>query len=104
MNEKALRTLEYNKIIILLTAQATSQSGKALCAQLTPSCDLAAIRLAQQQTADALTRIYQKGSLSFAGNHDMGPSIKRLEIGGSLSIEEFLRLCSLLEVAKRAKA
>ena len=104
MNEKALRTLEYNKIITLLTAQATSQSGKALCAQLTPSCDLAAIRLAQQQTADALTRIYQKGSLSFAGNHDMGPSIKRLEIGGSLSIEEFLRLCSLLEVAKRAKA
>lgn len=104
MNEKALRTLEYNKIITLLAAQATSQSGKALCAKLTPSFDLAAIRLAQQQTADALTRIYQKGSLSFAGNHDMGASIKRLEIGGSLGIEELLRLCSLLEVARRAKA
>lgn len=104
MNEKALRTLEYNKIITLLTEQATSQSGKELCKNLKPSTDLTAIRLAQRQTGDALTRIYQKGSLSFAGNHDMGASIKRLEIGGTLGIEEFLRLCSLLEVAKRAKA
>lgn len=104
MNEKALRTLEYNKIITLLTEQATSQSGRELCRNLKPSTDLSAIRLAQQQTGDALTRIYRKGSLSFAGNHDMGASIKRLEIGGTLGIEEFLRLCSLLEVAKRAKA
>ena len=104
MNVKSLRTLEYNKIITMLTDQATSQSGKALCAKLMPSTDLSAIRLAQQQTADALTRIYQKGAPSFSGNHDMGPSIKRLEIGGTLSIEEFLRLCSLLEVARRAKA
>ena len=104
MNEKALRTLEYNKIITLLTEQATSQSGRELCRNLKPSTDLSSIRLAQQQTGDALTRIYRKGSLSFAGNHDMGASIKRLEIGGTLGIEEFLRLCSLLEVAKRAKA
>lgn len=104
MNEKALRTLEYNKIITLLTEHASSQSGKELCKKLKPSTDLAAIQLAQQQTADALTRIFKKGSLSFAGNHDMGASIKRLEIGGTLGIEEFLRLCSLLEVAKRAKA
>lgn len=104
MNEKALTTLEYNKIITLLTEQASSRSGKELCKKLKPSTDLAAIELAQQQTADALTRIFQKGSLSFAGNHDMGASIKRLEIGGTLGIEEFLRLCSLLEVAKRVKA
>lgn len=103
MNEKVLKTLEYNKIINLLIEQATSQSGKELCRQLKPSTDLSAIQLAQQQTGDALTRIYQKGSLSFAGNHNMGASLKRLEIGGALSIEEFLRLCSLLEVTKRAK-
>ena len=103
MNEKALRTLEYNKIITLLAEQASSQSGKDLCQKLTPSVDLETIKLAQKQTGDALTRIYQKGSISFAGNHNMGASLKRLEIGGALSIEEFLRLCSLLEVAKRVK-
>jgi DNA mismatch repair protein MutS2 len=104
MNKKALHTLEYHKIIDMLSECATSVSGKALCQNLTPSVNLAEIRLAQQQTSDALTRIYQKGSLSFSGAHNVGASLKRLEVGGSLSIGEFLKIASLLEVAKRAKA
>lgn len=104
MNKKALHTLEYHKIIDMLTECATSASGKTLCQNLTPSVSLAEIQLAQQQTSDALTRIYQKGSLSFSGIHNIGASLKRLEVGGALSIEEFLKIASLLEVAKRAKA
>lgn len=104
MNKKALHTLEYHKIIDMLTECATSASGKTLCQNLTPSVSLAEIQLAQQQTSDALTRIYQKGSLSFSGIHNIGASLKRLEVGGALSIGEFLKIASLLEVAKRAKA
>lgn len=104
MNEKALHTLEYNKIIDLLCEHATCSQGKELCRHLKPSTDLAQIRLAQQQTSDALTRIYQKGSLSFSGTHNIGASLKRLEIGGVMNIEELLKTASLLEVAKRAKA
>jgi len=51
-----------------------------------------------------VSRIYKKGSMNLSGIHDVGASMKRLEIGGSLSITEFLRLTSLLEAAKRAKA
>lgn len=104
MNEKVFRTLEYHKMIDLLCEHATCASGKELCRQLLPSVDLEQIQLAQRHTADALTRIYQKGSLSFSGVHNIGASIKRLEIGGVLNIEELLRVASLLEVAKRAKA
>ena len=57
MNERALRTLEYNKIITQLTEQATSAAGKELCRSLMPSVDLEEIQLAQRQTADALSRI-----------------------------------------------
>ncbi len=103
MNEKALNTLEYYKIIDMLCSHATSASGRELCRNLKPSADLSEIQLAQQQTSDALTRIFQKGSLSFAGTHNLGASFKRLEIGGTLSIEELLRIASLLEVAKRAR-
>lgn len=103
MNEKALKTLEYNKIIDLLTEHASSQAGADLCRKLKPGTDLNAIQLAQQQTKDALSRIYQKGSLSFSGLHNIGASLKRLEIGGTLGMEELLRIASLLEVAKRAK-
>lgn len=104
MNKKSLRTLEYNKIIDLLCEHATCSQGRELCRHLKPSKDLAQIRLAQQQTSDALTRIYQKGSLSFSGTHNIGASLKRLEIGGVMNIEELLKTASLLEVAKRAKA
>ncbi len=104
MNKKALQTLEYHKIINMLTECATSASGKSLCQNLTPSVSLEEIQLAQQQTSDALTRIYQKGSLSFSGIHNIGASLKRLEVGGALSIGEFLKIASLLEVTKRAKA
>ena len=104
MNKKALNTLEFNKIIDMLSDFATSASGRELCQNLCPSTDLAKIEFAQQQTGDALTRIYQKGSLSFSGVHNLGGSLKRLEIGGTLGIEELLKVASLLEVSKRAKA
>lgn len=104
MNEKVLKTLEYHKIITMLSECATSASGRELCRNLRPSADLADIQLAQQQTSDALTRIYQKGSLSFSGTHNVGASLKRLEIGGTLGIEELLKIASLLEAAKRAKS
>lgn len=104
MNEKVLKTLEYNKIIELLTEYSTSESGRELCRKLKPMTDLEAIEAAQAQTRDALSRIFKKGSLSFSGLHNIGASLKRLEIGGTLGIEELLRIASLLEVAKRAKA
>lgn len=104
MNEKVLKTLEYNKIIDLLTEYATSESGRELCRKLKPMTDLEAIDDAQAKTRDALSRIFKKGSLSFSGLHNIGASLKRLEIGGTLGIEELLRIASLLEVAKRAKA
>lgn len=104
MNEKALKTLEYTKIINLLVEQATSKSGKELCRNLLPSLSLAEIESAQKQTGDALSRIFKKGGLSFSGVHDVGASLKRLEIGGILNIEELLRIASLLEAAKRAKS
>ena len=104
MNQKALKTLEYNKIIELLESFASSAPGKELCHRLTPLDDLTEIQAMQQETADALSRIYQKGSLSFAGVRNIRASLKRLEIGSTLGTGELLEICSLLENANRAKA
>lgn len=104
MNEKALKILEYYKIIELLEGFATSRMGKEMCRHLTPSDDLAEIEVMQQETADALSRVYQKGSLSFGGVKDIRGSLKRLEIGGTLGTGELLDIAGLLENAGRAKA
>ena len=103
MNQKALKILEYDKIIELLTAKATCELGKMQCRELVPMHDLEEIRMAQHQTADALRRVYAKGSISFAGTVNIGASLKRLEIGGSLNAPELLRICGLAETAGRVK-
>ena len=104
MNEKVLHTLEYNKILDQLTEYAFSADAKSRCQKLRPITDRARIEQLQQQTSDALSRLFKYGSLSFSGVTDIRDSLKRLEIGGALSAIELLRVCSLLESAKRAKA
>ena len=71
---------------------------------LTPSGDLAAIRSMQSQTADALKRLFRKGSISFGNAKDIRPSLKRLSVGGSLNQSELLAIAGLLENAGRVKA
>jgi len=104
MNKKTLKKLEYDKIIELLEAHASSPGGKFSCRRLTPMNDINEIELAQEQTAAAFTRIVKKGRLSFSGAYGVEDSLKRLEIGGSLSLAELLRICKLLETTTRAKA
>ena len=104
MNEKSLQILEYPKIIAQLEDHATSALGRQLCKALLPSSDLPEITQAQQETADALSRIRMKGSLSFSGCKDVSGSLKRLEVGSSLSIAEILAISSILTIAARAKS
>ena len=103
MNTKVLTTLEYNKIIDLLTEKADSEPGKKLCRDLVPSTDLSTIRTAQRETKDALARLFRIGSTSFGSNRDLGFSIRSLEIGSSLSMSELLKLASFLDNVNRIK-
>ena len=103
MNAKVLTTLEYNKIIDLLTEKADSEPGKKLCRDLVPSTDLSTIRTAQRETKDALARLFRIGSTSFGSNRDLGFSIRSLEIGSSLSMSELLKLASFLDNVSRIK-
>ncbi len=103
MNQKVLKTLEYDKIVQLLTEKADSEPGKQLCRNLTPSADLEEIRKAQRETKDALGRLLRDGSTSFGSNRDLRFSIKSLEIGSTLSASELLKIASLLDNVSRIK-
>ncbi|MDE7028825.1 MAG: endonuclease MutS2 [Lachnospiraceae bacterium] len=104
MNNKALRILEYHKIINLLVDKASSAPGKELCQKLTPMTDIQKIEEAQQQTADAFTRLVKGGRIHFSGNKDISFSVKSLEIGSALSAVELLKISASLACATRAKA
>ena len=103
MNEKAIRILEYPKIITQLTECATSAPGRHLCRELLPSAELHKVLALQDETADALRRIYAKGSLSFSGLRDLRADFRRLEIGSALGAAELLSIGRLLELAAKAR-
>lgn len=103
MNEKVLRTLEYNKIIDKLSGFAGSTLGKEKCSKLVPVNKLEDIQMMQRETSDALARIYKKGSLSFSGIPDIRDSIIRLEVGATLGAGELLKISSILTATLRVK-
>ena len=103
MNPKTYKTLEYTKIIERLTDLASSPLGREMCERLEPSIDIDEIKHLQKQTSDALSRLWKKGAVSFSGTRDIRGSLKRLEIGSTLSAREILDISSVLNVALRIK-
>lgn len=104
MNKKALKTLEFDKIIDKLTSHASTPLGKELCKTLAPSTDINDIELSLTETSDALSMVLKKGSLSFSGVRDIRSSLMRLDVGSVLSIDEILSVSSLLSVSLRVKS
>ena len=104
MNQKTLNKLEFPKIIDLLAEHASSPGGVTACKNLKPMTDLGQINAAQRETAAAFTRIVKKGHLSFSGCYPVSDSIMRLEIGGTLTAPELLKIGKLLRTTARVKA
>ena len=103
MNEKVLKTLEYDKILTQLEALAVSDGAKKCCRELRPMTKAEDIVRAQKETSDAESRLIAHGAPGFTGIHDIRASVKRAESGSSLSIIELLRVQQLLAMASKAK-
>lgn len=104
MNQKVYHTLEFDKVLGLLSGFASCEETKKRCLSLTPLTDATEIARLQETTADALNRLYKGSGISFSGVCNVNASLKRLDIGGTLNTAELLSIASLLEAAKRAKA
>ena len=104
MNQKTLAKLEFDKITARLEEEAGSFRGKQLCRRLKPMTDTDKIDVYQEQTAAAFSRIVRKGRISLSDAAPVEESMKRLEIGGALSIPELLRIGRLLATAAIARA
>ena len=104
MNKKTLKILEFEKIINSLVDMAGSEPAKKLCSKLKPSTDITEIQKNQGHTTAALDRIRLKGNLSLSEVKDIKDSLKRLEIGSSLSQVELMKILSILNAAAKAIA
>lgn len=104
MNEKALHTLEYDKIIEKLVGYAVSPMAKERAAALRPSAAMSDIIIWQEETTEATTMVLKKGTPSFGGFREIRPQLKRASMAGILSIAELMSvggICVCLPQGKK---
>ncbi len=103
MNDKALRTLEFQKILKKLEEFAVSPMAKERTEELVPYMTMTDITEAQKETTEAVSMVLRKGNISLGGFHEIRPQMKRAVMGGTLSMGELLRISEFLYVCRKAK-
>lgn len=104
MNKRTLRVLEFQKILEMLAAHATSQGAKKRCLRLVPRKDLAEIVQLQAETRDAARRWEEFGAVGFSGVRELAEQLRLLEMGSPLNQAELLDIAALLETADQVQA
>src|SRR5215208_2799867 len=79
MNPRALRVLEYQKILERLAAHCAFSGGAEIATSLLPSDDLQTVQEWLAQTYEAYQLLGQKDDVSFGGVHDLRPLLDRAE-------------------------
>ncbi|MGE4284629.1 MAG: endonuclease MutS2 [Clostridia bacterium] len=103
MDEKALKVLEYDKILHKLSELTNSIMSKEQVAELHPMIDIKQIVYLQKETSEAVSMIVKKGSAPIGGLSDIRGAIKRAEIGAVLSPKELLDIAQSLRIARNMK-
>ena len=96
MFDRAIKTLEFDKIISKVTDYAATIMGKELVRELRPLTDLTAIREAQQITSEAAQLLIDYDRVPLGGVFDIRDSLKKASIGGTLTVQELLEVGSTL--------
>jgi len=98
---KALKTLEYYKILEMLAECSPTDGSKDMALRLTPSDDIVRIQRLLDQTSDAKMLAGIKGQPSFSGVKDINPSLERASKGAMLSPRELLDIAVILRTSRR---
>ena len=100
MNNKALKVLEYDKIMKMLKERTVSSLGRSFVETLKPLSDFNEVEAMLKETSDAGAYLWRKGGAPFGGIHDIRASLKRVEIGSTLSISELLKIGDVLRCGR----
>ncbi len=98
--EKAIKTLEFDRVLEQLAAAAQTDGAKEKAMRIMPQTSLVRIRKLQLQTSDARKLMGIKGTPPFGGVTDITGHVDRAEKGASLSPAELLRVANVLRVAR----
>jgi DNA mismatch repair protein MutS2 len=101
VNEKALHTLEYDKIIRRLTGLTSTSLGKEEVEKLSPSRELPIVERRLAATDEAVRTVMLKGNPPFGGIADIRSSLYRAKLQGILQPPELLEVAQFIMGSRR---
>ncbi len=96
---RAIVTLEFDKVLAVLSDCAPFEGCEEIIKNITPSVSRDFIINMQRQTTEAKNLVVTKGAPSFGGIKDISESLFRAEKGASLNTLELLRVADVLRAA-----
>ncbi|MBT2681901.1 endonuclease MutS2 [Bacillus sp. ISL-35] len=103
MQQRVLKTLEFDKIRSQLVEHTSSSLGRDKAVALLPSIDFAEVSRLQEETDEAAKVLRLKGNVPLGGIHDIRPHVKRAQIGGMLSPHELVQVASTVHASRQMK-
>ena len=100
MNKRALKILEYNKIIEMLSNEAGSQMAKDRIARFSPRGDVLLVRDLLSETTEAAEVIIKKGTLPIGELYDTEPLLYRVRKGGALTMKQLLMILYNMKITE----
>lgn len=98
--ERALKTLEYDKVREQVAKFCTSSLGKSAIEQLIPETDFDTVVELLEEMDEGLSILRVKGNVPMGGIFDVRPQSKRAQIGGMLSPIELMEIASTIRAAR----
>ena len=103
MDKKVLKTLEFDKILKRLAGFAVMETTKDEIMNIMPAKTKKAAQKMQSETKEAAAVLVKCGSLPILCVSDVTASLKRADMGGTLTPSELLNIAKVLETARRIK-
>jgi len=98
--ERALKTLEYDKVREQVAKFCTSSLGKSAIEQLIPETDFETVVELLEEMDEGLAILRVKGNVPMGGIFDVRPQSKRAQIGGMLSPMELMEIASTIRASR----
>ncbi|WP_374965681.1 endonuclease MutS2 [Lysinibacillus sp. RS5] len=98
--ERALKTLEYDKVRQQVATFCTSSIGKSAIDELVPQTDYEKVVQLLEEMDEGLSILRVKGNVPMGGIFDVRPAARRAQIGGMLSAIELMEVSSTIRASR----
>ncbi len=104
MNDKTIRTLEFDKVRTMLANECLSEMSRELAENLFPTANPLEVAASQNETWEAVDYMDKTGSAPLHGFNDVRDSLHKARIGLILGPGELLQVAGTLRVSRNVKA